>query len=216
MKAPLMTYLLKWLVLTCFVVGFGAFEAFNIQTTKKAFELIFGVNFLAILLAIAVATLDLGGLARVFTKATTFEEEPTWVWIIGGIWLLVAAMNCFLTWYVVSYNFQINPPKGPAVTQEHLNILALYISGMVFLVHVAMIYFVGAYIDATYRVQRRPMQSPQPQIATQTSFQQQQAYRTPVPTPPNRQQQPVPAQVKPLGVGSFLGRVAGNKTDSKK
>src|SRR5512137_2894468 len=83
-----------------------AFEAFNYSTTQFALADVLGsLKFAGIpwatILAVAFCGIDFAGIARLFTPEQG-RDEPAEVWYLFGAWLLAAAMNAMLTWWVVA------------------------------------------------------------------------------------------------------------------
>lgn len=115
----------KWTVFGLILVSaLGAFEAFNYDTTRYAFDTILEGSFWGFsrsaILAIAFCGMDFAGLSRIFTPETNFKKEPKEVRYLFGAWLVAAMLNGLLTWWAVSVMI-INSDAGNAVlNQEQL------------------------------------------------------------------------------------------------
>lgn len=127
------------------IVGFIAFEVFNVITTKMAFEDILKSANMAIVAAIAFAATDIGGLARIFTPQKG-KEEPAFIWAITGAWLVVACFNAFFTWWTIALIVE-SGIRAPSAMQPYMVWVPVMFAVCVFLVHITVIYTLGVALD---------------------------------------------------------------------
>lgn len=144
-----MSRLLDLTIKFLLIVGFASFEVFNIYTTRLGLNMIMQNAFAATVFAVAIACTDLGGLSRVFLgRHKNHVDDQIVSWVVMGVWALVAMMNAFLTWWTIETGFETKPPVGPAEMVGNTSYLAVFISILVFLVHIAMIYGISVYLQA--------------------------------------------------------------------
>jgi len=103
-------------------VGLISFELFNFTTSKIALDGLFGsfnlVTFfgrtftLGGLLAGGAATIDIGGILRIFTPEKG-KHEPAWVGTAYTFWLLASAINAGLTYWFVRLALMEFPRMPP-------------------------------------------------------------------------------------------------------
>jgi hypothetical protein len=114
--------------LLLFLLGVFLFDVFNFFTSKIALDELFSIaepvrvfsNFISVgtVLALAACLIDFGGLVRVFTPQKRFMDEPIEIWLITGAWVLAAAYNAFLTWFVVQKAVEVADLPGVLVGYE--------------------------------------------------------------------------------------------------
>ena len=83
------------------------FEVFNFDTTRYSLTYFFGnQSFIgmqwAVWLAVAACAADFVGMIRMFTDETAFKNEPMYVWIATGVWILAATINATFTWWATT------------------------------------------------------------------------------------------------------------------
>jgi hypothetical protein len=75
-------------------LALGSFEAFNLFTNRAALQELTGSAQWAIMLTIALVSLDFGGLARLFAAPAGRQAEALF---LAGAWLISALVNAWLT-----------------------------------------------------------------------------------------------------------------------
>jgi hypothetical protein len=75
-------------------LALGSFEAFNLFTNRAALQELTGSASWAIMLTIALVSLDFGGLARLFAAPAGRQAEALF---LAGAWLISAMVNAWLT-----------------------------------------------------------------------------------------------------------------------
>jgi hypothetical protein len=145
--------LVNWLIKALLITGFICFEAFNVMTTSKSVNLIMRASDIGILLAVAIAFTDIGGLSRILTPQIG-KEEPAMIKVITAVWLIVAVANAGMTWYYLQVNIEQDAPVVPAVLAGSTGIIAVVLALTVLMVHVTMIYALSIWLDVLHNGQR--------------------------------------------------------------
>lgn len=88
------------------LVGLLAFDIFNFDTTRFALSYFFeGAQFFGIpwsvIVAIAATSVDLAGIAKIFTPEQGLKNEDVWVWVLLAVWFITAVINATGTWWAM-------------------------------------------------------------------------------------------------------------------
>lgn len=142
--------------------GLIVFEFFNYYTSKIALDDIFSafgavilpggyVTSLGALLAIGAATIDIGGILRIFTPEQG-KHEPAWVQSAYTFWLLASILNAGLTWWVVRLGL-MQPVRMPPELVGREPWIAVLTALFVWAIRYGLVRNVGTTGDAFINVQ---------------------------------------------------------------
>lgn len=175
--------------LTVIFVGLIFFEVFNYSTTDYALgDLLGGMSFLFVnwstILAIAFCSIDLAGIARLFTPNARSSES----WYLFGAWILAATMNAVLTWWGVTVAVMAQPASTRTVVSHEMvdTVAPIFVAIMVWVIRILLI---GSLSLATASKEA----SGRPARAAQTAP----ASRVLNPAPTASAKAPAPSQVQP-------------------
>lgn len=136
------------------IVGWLAFDFFNAVTTLAALEMMFGnpeSYMTTVALVVALVTIDLAGLLRLFTTQTEATKEPGFVKVSFMAWLLVAGINAFLTWWFLATEIESFPVRGPSMAVDNsmvMLMIPLMISLLVLITRIVIVYNTGTILDS--------------------------------------------------------------------
>ena len=150
-------------IITLSLLFFGllVFEIFNYYTSKIALDDIFAVfgtvtilgyqTTLGALLAVGAATIDIGGILRIFTPEQG-KHEPDWVQSAYIFWILASAVNACLTWWVVRLGL-LTPVRMPPELIGKEGLISVLIALFVWAIRYGLVRNVGTTGDAFINVQ---------------------------------------------------------------
>lgn len=130
------------------LAAFTAFQAFNYSTTVYALKNLLGSTTMAgthwsVILAVAFCSIDVAGIARLFTPGNT----PTRVKNNRSLfvaWMLTASLNALLTWYGVVIAISIQQAQTSWVVNSDILIKTIPIF-LILMVWTIRILIVGAF-----------------------------------------------------------------------
>lgn len=98
------------------LIGLVALEAANYATTEISLAHFFGQEemfgiFIADFIAIAFCSMDIAGIARIFTPEQGFDE-PNEVKFFFGAWVMATIVNALFTWWSAVLVVTRNPDVG--------------------------------------------------------------------------------------------------------
>lgn len=152
-----------WILLGAFL----GVELINYQTNQRVIYELTADTGMALLMASTFAMFDFGGLARLFTRETTWRREPKIIRYLFSAWLAVAAFNMLLSWWYFAQKVSIANPTPPPGAGWMLVVIPVILALVIQLVRVLVIALVGRYWDEVFATAARPRPArqtrPQPQ-----------------------------------------------------
>jgi len=156
------------------LLGLICFLGWNFGTSWSFLKWMLGDTNEVLALAVAVTSVDVAGLARLFTPARKMKDEGLFVWLLGFVWIISLAADIVLTYYfVVFWVWQRNPTIPPQAS-EVLTYFPWAVAIIEVGIRVPLVLLVGSYGDRMLHPEKEAVYhgytpSREPVLATQRS-----------------------------------------------
>lgn len=181
----------------------------------------------AVMMAVAACLMDFFGIVRIFTPHQD-RDEPAEVWILFGIWVVMAVGDAVLTWWTSKTAIIINPSPSVLLSSSAFiyKAVPVVVAGIELALRVSVVFLFGKFMDKFIHEIRKsgPISRPVPTSHRIPSLR---------PGPTTASRPPAPAASRPLygeptyhpvGMGKpapkptgipFLNEILGKENGSK-
>lgn len=152
MKAKTKTRTISLLTFVILLSALVAFEIFNFGTTRNVLTSMLGVEKfvglgIAVWLAIALCSMDIGGLARMFTEEKSFNKESSGVQVMFVAWIGAALINAALTYWFLSEYMTFNVGYIPPLFSNNLDNVAIGLALAIFGARLIIVFVFASIMD---------------------------------------------------------------------
>jgi hypothetical protein len=128
---------------TILIVGGVCLEIVNAVTARDAIAGLIRDKNLAIALAIALISVDIGALIYILTPKSSGKDNANLAGVLAVAWLIVASVDTLLSWWSISLVIETNGAAAPAMARGAIAWIPSMLAIVILFLRMLMLYSLG-------------------------------------------------------------------------
>lgn len=139
--------------------GLALLIIFNFSTTYETLNQLFGGGMAILVFSISFSLVDFAGIARVLTPDEDIRDEPPFIWLLFGVWLIAALIDIITTWWWATLRMQAYGGLNhlPTDMAWMASLLPWGIAISEFCIRVPLVILIGQYGERWFKAMRNPI-----------------------------------------------------------